>query len=230
MLTDLISKKEIDQLIGIIIREFKQKKEKIFTDLRESVRVYNDLVSESKTPIINNIHFQRKYFYFYAMSHITIKNKDGKTRPELFDKFLNKYFELIDKKETRLPFIINELEQISGKTWFSYATKLINMIDNTQPIFDSMINKLIIKVVKDAKTEKSEIKKLLNKQSKNYEQIYSSLKGIYELLLKDKQIRALVDKIKNEFKYNISYEKYLDFLLWWIGKELTPKKKNKNIT
>lgn len=193
-----------------LTKKLKKNKDKIIRKLKERSKELEPYFYIKKTydndcQISNNRNFQDAYRKFYIM------NSAGLTH-----KHFEKYFQLLEGKETNLEEILNQLYQIKTlrnvhSIQFSFGTKLLHTINNDLPIYDihiaSMTNLL---QPNDSALEKSlRIAKRL--------ELYNQLIDFYKNILEEREIKQLLENVRTEFKWaedKISNLKVLDYLLW----------------
>ena len=191
-----------------LIDKIAAKEEEILTGLNEeSIAVYSFLKNEyRKGDILNNHVFQFAFRSYYRLDNAGLSPIQKK-----------RYFEMLSEKIEDLSFILSELYELPTlknrkSIQFSFATKLLNMLDDNKPIFDSYISNLTkLKVKGSTKSEKivSCVK------------IYESLTNLYLQLKLENEMRTLIAKFRNRFiRYNenISDTRALDFIIWSLGK------------
>lgn len=167
-----------------------------------------------KGSIVDNSDFKRVYENFYRL-----------TMAGLTPEWKEAYFKTLDSRETNLEKILNHLYEIPNRKGqnsiqFSFATKLIHTIDNTKPIFDSFIGKMVGQKPK-GKTKEDKMQ--------SCGKVYDVLQEVFASALKDDALLRILEEFRGKFglsgERNISDEKIFDFLLWGLGK----LKENKNI-
>jgi len=194
-----------------VINLIGEHKKEIFNKLSKDKKSFNDynyILSEFKTDnISNNTEFKKVYKRFYVL------NRGG-----LGPKLIDRYFELLQQKETNLKNILTELSKIprlNGKPaiLLSFASKLIHTVNNNQPIFDSRVAKIFdIKLnygIKD-----------VNERINNRLAAYNLLKKKFSEVLANQEIRKIIKDFKDKLGENIGDVKMLDFILWKLGGEL----------
>jgi len=191
-----------------IINEIDRNQDKILSNLKqEHIDIYCWIKKEfdKDKNIAKDLEFQRKFKVFYIM------NSAG-----LSDKQKEKFFELLSNKEKNLEYILSELYKIprrDGKNsiQFSFATKLIYTVDNTKPIYDRNVAKIINKNVLGA-NEKEKINSCI--------EIFNYLNELYLSLIKENKIKKVISRFRKKFDVNknrISDVKILDFIIWSLG-------------
>lgn len=201
----------------LIIDKIINRKEDIFNEIKqESIDVYIFLLEQyDEGNISNNYLFQFIFRSYYRLDNAGLS-------PECKEVF----FKLLNNKEKNLNKILDTLYNIPtlrglNAIQFSFATKLLNMIDSNSPIYDSQVGDVINQRV----TGNSKETKI---QSCN--QILVNLESLYKILLGDKKIRDIVSKfrIKYDKQNKCSDAKILDFILWALGKIKQLENKNRN--
>ncbi len=200
-----------------VINLIKEYREEIFNKLSEDKKSFEDysyLSTEFKTVnnVVNNEEFKRTYRRFYVL------NAGG-----LGQRLIDRYFELLQKRETNLKNILVELSEIprlNGKPaiLLSFASKLIHTVDNNKPIYDSRIAKIFnIKLNYNIKGIKEKIDDRLVQ--------YNLLKERFSKILKDQEVKKIIKDFKERLKVDIVDVKMLDFILWKLG-DIIMKQKN----
>lgn len=191
-----------------VIDLIKGHKEEIFNKLskdKRSFNYYNYILTEFKTDnIINNDEFKRIYIRFYVL------NAGG-----LGQKLIDRYFELLQNRETDLKNILSELSKtprLNGRPaiLLSFASKLIHTIDNNQPIYDSRVAKIFnIKLDYNIKD--------INERINDRLAAYNLLKKKFGEILANQEIREIIEDFKKRLRISIGNVKILDFILWKLG-------------
>ena len=204
-----------------VINLIKEHKEEIFNKLSRDKRSFNDynyILTEFKTgDIVNNDEFQKVYKRFYVL------NAGG-----LGQKLIDRYFELLEQKETDLKNILVELSKIprlNGKPaiLLSFASKLIHTIDNSQPIYDSRVAK-IFNIELNYSIED------VNERINDRLATYNLLKKKFSEILANQEVKKIIHGFKEGLRVDIGEVKMLDFILWKLGGELLAKAKiNQNL-
>lgn len=171
----------------------------------ESIDVYAFLKKEyCEGNIGENLLFQFVYRSFYRLDNAGLT-------PE----FKTKYFELMNKQNDDLKDILNKLLPFKNRkgqqsVQFSFATKLMNTLNQDLPIYDSQVAS-ILKLKKPY--DKNKFQRI-----NNCIEIYQDLRGCINYLL------GLNLKIIAQFRnnFNVTDEmmndvKVLDFVLWSYG-------------
>lgn len=194
----------IDKMEAIEL--IKKYKEKIFNRLSEDKKSFNDykfILSEFRKGNVNKGEFRRVYKRFYVL------NGAGLT-----PRFIDRYFELLAKKERNLRKILWELSKIPRRkgdysVQLSFASKLIHTIDNTQPIYDSRVARIL--------NIKLAYNKDINKKIDDRVAKYNLLKKKFNEIINDKQIGEIIKNFKKRLGVDIGDVKMLDFILWKLG-------------
>lgn len=161
--------------------------------------------------IKKNYLFQFVFKSFYALDGAGLSNQ-LKTR----------YFELMAKRKGDLKNILIELYEIKNRKeqktiQFSFTTKLLHIMDESKPIFDSEVATVIHSEVK-GKTPEQRIESCIN--------IYTEICVLYKEMLEDKNIKKIIFKFRRKFSLNedaMSDVKILDFIIWSLGKIIKKK-------
>jgi len=194
----------IDQIIDNIWR----RQDEILSNLNfEDIAVYVFLKNEyNKGNILNNFVFQYVFKSWWGINNAKWSNK-----------LKNCYFDLLANQQTALKAILTTLYEVPTSkgvhaVHFAFATKLLHTINNENPIFDSMVGKIIgMSVVGNNKDEK--INSCIEIQ--NY------LKDLYKKLLTDTKIQQTISNFRTRFDVDIkkmSDTKILDSIIWSLGK------------
>jgi hypothetical protein len=199
-----------------ILEEILNKQKEILARIDpESISVYLFLKKEyKKGNIISNHLFQFVFRSYYRLDNAG-----------LGDKIKNEYFKLLAEKESSLEKILLRLYKIKNErglntVQFSFATKLLHTLDNSLPIYDTEVFRVIHKKPTGEKIQK--IKSCLD--------IYESLKEEYSGLLLDPRTEGLLLSFRKKFNVSetqISNVKTLDFIIWSLGK-IKKKKKHRS--
>jgi hypothetical protein len=190
---------QLDASRDSIIESFKKRNDSIdlYFYITDTFR-HNKSISANK-------EFREKYKSFYVMR-----------AAGLTDEHFDKYFELLDKKESILKTILEALYVIKTRKnlhslQFSFATKLLHTLDNNQPIFDQYIRKTLgLRQPYNYLDGKDQRIRALHSY-------YEDLKDIYQKLLAHVSIKNLIGIIRTEFDWpgsKITDAKILDFILW----------------
>lgn len=174
--------------------------------MRESIEKYQGLIDclEKNISAPSCPFFQDAYCDFFKLR---MSREQKKLYFKVFCEFLK------TKKDTgNNPSIHLILDGISSesKVWFSYASKMLHCIDQTQPIWDSVLTK---KCHFDMRVSYSKCRKIRAKRSvEKYEQYQEK----YSCFMKREDGgQILVQEFKKVFpELKISEEKMVDFILW----------------
>lgn len=184
---------------------------------RESIDVYNFLKTEfGKGDVSKNYFFQFVFRSYYRLDNAGLT-------PE----FKSRFFELMEEnrnnKSVEIEDLLLELEKYprikeikkeedKGSFQFSFATKLINTIDPTYPIYDSKVSKAIIGTVYNPSGD-------FPKKLKAYQARHEVIRNTYSYILESKSFSDLFSSFDNSFPNNgLSDLKKLDFIFWSYGK------------
>ncbi len=166
---------------------------------------YIKSVFAQNNPISNNTEFKEKYKSFYVMR-----------TAGLSQQHFEKYFELLDRHETSLETILNELYVIKtlkqlNSLQFSFATKLLHTLDNNLPIYDNQVKKTLGLPAPYDYSDSND------KKMRSLLSYYEKLKKIYRQLLEKEPVKKLIGDIRKELGWTaekINDVKILDFILW----------------
>jgi len=200
---------EKENMMDFLINELIDNKGKIFSKLksrRNDVERYFYIKKEfQKGDILNNLEFQRVYKKFYVMY------MGGLTQ-----KFFEEYFKILSSRETDLKKILNKLYEIPRKNktkavHFSFVTKLLHTINNSLPIYDSLVGRAFgLKI--EGQDKDARINSCL--------EVYEKLNLYYKELLSNDKIKKIISDFRKKFDCDnkkISDTKILDFLIWANG-------------
>jgi len=198
----------------IFFNEINRNQDRVLLNLKqEHINTYCWIKKEfdKDKNIEKDIEFQRKFKVFYIM------NSAG-----LSDKQKEKFFKLLSNKKSNIKYILSELYKIPRRDGrysiqFSFATKLIHTVDNTKPIYDRNVAKIINKNVLG-----------INKKEKinSCIEIFDYLNELYLSLIKENEIKKIILKFRKKFKVDnskISDIKILDFVMWSFGDVILKK-------
>lgn len=177
---------------------------------QESIDVYNFLKEEfEKSDVTKNHLFQFVFRSFYRLDNAGLT-------PE----FKKEYFCILEENRYKNEF---ELEKIIKKLYnfpnrkgqptlqFSFATKLINTIDDTFPIYDSKVAKMF----QFNRPNHSNFDKKLIK----YQEQLDEIKSGYNQILNSNLIPTTIQEFDNKFiNHKLTNIKKLDFIFWSAGK------------
>lgn len=209
-------KEEIDKLIN---RVRKVPDEILNKFDRESIDVYNFLISEfQKSDVTKNYFFQFVFRSYYRLDNAGLTTE-----------FKSRFFELMEEnrnnKSVEIEDLLRELEKYprikeikkeedKGSFQFSFATKLINTIDPTYPIYDSKVSKAIIGTVYNPSGN-------FARKLEVYRARHEVIRNTYSYILESKSFSDLFSSFDNSFPDNgLSDLKKLDFIFWSYGKLL----------
>ena len=200
-----------------IVEKIYKKREEIIDNIdQESVDVYLWIKNEYEKNgdnIRGNKVFQFVFRSYYRLDNAGLSNEQKEC-----------FFKLLAQKESRLNIILEELHKLptlrkkNGKpvhtVQFSFATKLLHTLDDTNPIFDSEIARVIRKSFHGKDKEE---------RMESCEEIYSYLKELETQLISDSKIQQVIKEFRLKFESTLrenqmTNEKVLDFLLWSLGK------------
>ncbi len=185
---------------------------------QESIEVYKFLKKEyEKTDIKQNYLFQFVFRNFYRLDNAGLT-------PE----FKKEYFNILEKNKKNEPDIKKILLELSKfrnrkgqiTLQFSFTTKLLNMIDDNMPIYDSQVAK-IFGFSRPYNSDFSvKMEKYLNQ--------YKILTEVYANILNQNLLSETITLFDQKFNNNnLSTVKKIDFILWSAGKLVNKKKRIK---
>ena len=168
---------------------------KIFKKHFEDYKVIIDRLKEED--VSKDSIFQRKYKAFYGMRYQSVE-------------FCNVYFELLERSKNKVDIdlkdIIQKLFQVDGKYEFSFATKLLHTVCQTQPIYDSNIGKFFNIDISNRKKET---------RYKDTEKVYGFLQFEYKRVLAEKLLAETLLYLRAEYNLmDITDEKIIDSIIW----------------
>jgi len=198
--------------MDIIAKLIKNKRRIIFKKLdedRKSLKSYAFISREFKKGKTPTREFQKVYKDFYVL-----------TAAGLTQEFFDRYFQLLENKETDLKKILKILSKIPRRKGdyaveLSFASKLIHTVDNNSPIFDKNVaNVLGIKL---------NYKEDLDERIEDRVRAYELLKRKFTVLLKNPEVQEIISDFKEKLGADINNIKMLDFILWKLGEDLEKK-------
>jgi len=188
---------------------------------KNALETYSDLKNGLKGQNIKrNTVFKKTYVKFFGM---------GQSR--LISDYYDRYFSLLEEnkanRKVSLSWILNSLHSVSKTSkgrqtlQFSFATKMVHIINDDEPIYDSRI-KLFFKMTEPP----AEIE--FNKRVEAYLDIQMSIKIEYDRIIKNKLLEPSIGYFRkvNENRSDHSDIKVIDWLIWqfvslvnggWIG-------------
>ena len=176
----------------------------------ESISVYKFLKDEfKKSNVTKNLVFQFVFRSFYRL------DMAGLTKV-----FKTEYFKIMENSKTKgydISEILKKLyafENIKGQEniQFSFTTKMINMLNDNEPIYDNL-------VAKKFKIHRPNHYLTYDKKVKKYLADYDMIKQSYNKIQKENLLKKVVKEFDEKFKDNqLSYTKKLDFIFWSVGK------------
>lgn len=176
---------EIDSIVNKICEQSVSRRE-----ARNHMNEYLEISRILREKGAKDLEFQKKFSSFYVV------RRDG--------DFKKEYFKIIAKGERDLQQILKRLYRINRKVEFSFATKVIHILDKNAPISDQNVHNVL--------GSEFEIECRVV--------VYEKLCEVYKQLLKNRQVQKKLEDIRDllEPKLDrISDEKILDFLLWKAG-------------
>jgi hypothetical protein len=193
----------------LIISNLKYKDVKAYIYIFENVKKYN--VKESK-------EFQKNYKLFYKLNNAGLTNE-----------IIDKYFEVMEKAKINLVSvdeIVYELYKYKRRkgdysVQFSFATKLINTVNNEYPIFDSKVK--ILFGFPNLYGKFHNCSEILER----YKIQHKYLNNVISDIINNKLLLTTLFEFDSKFEYakSISIVKKIDFLFWEAGKLLVNSKK-----
>ena len=176
----------------------------------ESISVYKFLKDEfKKSNVTKNLVFQFVFRSFYRI------DMAGLTK-----EFKTEYFTIMETSKTKGYEISNILKKlykfknIKGQKniQFSFTTKMINMLNDSEPIYDNL-------VAKKFNIHRPNHYLTYDKKVKKYLTDYEMIKQSYNKIKKENLLKKVVNEFDKKFKNNqLSYTKKLDFIFWTAGK------------
>lgn len=193
-----------------ILRHINKNSEPIIDKLDdESIVVYEFIKNEfGGRNVIENYLFQFVFRSFYRLDSAGL-TKEWKTR----------YFELMEKYRKVPPDLKELVTELSilptikgyNSIQFSFATKLLNTLNEDKPIYDSFIA-LVFGFNAPTTSNKSE-------KTSRYIEFYDSLEKNYSKIIKEKLLDTVLQKFDDKFANNsLGQIKKLDFIFWAAGK------------
>jgi Ca2+/Na+ antiporter len=155
---------------------------------------------------VKNKNFQERYKSFYRMHLFGFTSE-----------FYEKYFKLLEKGETDLKKILEELSKIkneSGKktVQLAFASKLIHMVDNERPLYNSTVSNIF-----NINVRRGSIKVRI----KSSLEAYQELEKNYQKLLKNEKVEEAINNFRGKFNFQegvLSDYKLLDLILHKLKK------------
>ena len=180
---------------------------------QESVDVYNFLKTEFKKSNVNeNYLFQFVFRSFYRIDNAGLT-------PE----FKKEYFKILEQNRNEKQFdfekVLRGLYSFPNRKGqntlqFSFATKMLNTIDDKMPIYDSEVAKMFSM----SRPYQSEFEIKLDKYLDQLEKIQNG----YDKIINQNLLPETIGLFDQVFKDNkLSEMKKLDFIFWSAGKTTT---------
>ena len=176
----------------------------------ESINVYKFLKDEfKKSDVTKNPVFQFVFRSFYRL------DMAGLTK-----EFKTEYFKIMETSKTKgynISEILRKLyafENIKGQEniQFSFTTKMINMLNDKEPIYDNL-------VAKKFKMRRPNHYLTYDEKVKKYLTDYETIKHSYDKIKKENLLERVVKDFDKKFINNeLSFTKKLDFIFWSAGK------------
>lgn len=175
-----------------------------YYELDKSIRIYCWLLSEFRNievSIDSNYVFQIVFSSFYGIRY---QKKEWK----------KKYFSVMQKfrdvENVSIETIIRELhEEENASIQFSFITKMLNLINQNNPIFDFNVSTVL------------KLGEIDYKKRESVMATYNNLFSVYKYLIANRTIKECLNKfdnVFNDFNGKIAEVKKIDFLLWCAGK------------
>jgi hypothetical protein len=177
---------------------------------QESIDVYNFLKIEFKKSNVNENHL----FQFVFRSFYRIDNAG------LTPEFKKEYFKILEQNRNKKQFdfekVLRRLFSFPNRKGqntlqFSFATKMLNTIDDKMPIYDSEV----AKIFSLSRPYQTEFGIKLDKYLDQLDKIQNGYEQIVEKNLLPKTI-GLFDQVFKDNK--LSEMKKMDFIFWSAGK------------
>jgi hypothetical protein len=170
--------------------------------MREAIKHFQDyyylLDNLHKGNVAENVEYQRKYKGYWVM---------GRLSP----KFYQRYFDILENNKNNgisINYVVNELQNIDNKIHFSFSSKLVHMIDNEKPIYDSKINNFYRLPEWKLGLPKERVDKIIK--------IYDFLSREYKRVKDHRLLSISISKVRNYYKLSemITDEKIMDSIIW----------------
>lgn len=176
----------------------------------ESVEVYNFLKEQfEKSNITENFLFQFVYRSFYRLDNAGLT-------PE----FKTEYFKILEENRNNKIFHFDEIlkrlydfpnRKGQNTFQFSFATKMLNTIDNKMPIYDSEIAKMFSVSRPNATNFEKKLDAYLDQ--------LNLVQESYQQIINHHLLPNVSERFDEKFKsHNLDDMKKLDFIFWSAGK------------
>lgn len=183
----------------------------ILENLKESIAVYNFLQTrfQQKEDITKDLLFQFVFRSFYRLDNAG-----------LGVAFKTRYFELMeefrDSPSFELALVLRplyDIETLKGKNTFqfSFATKMLSIIDSQRPVYDREVARMFgyTQLPGGEFADKLKI----------YSDRYQNIEDSYRQILSDNLLPATFSAFDEKFhQHGLSDVKRLDFIFWAAGK------------
>jgi len=187
---------------------------------QESIDVYNFLKTEFKKSNVNENHL----FQFVFRSFYRIDNAG------LTPEFKKEYFKILEQNRNKKQFdfekVLRRLFSFPNRKGqntlqFSFATKMLNTIDDKMPIYDRKVAKMFSL----SRPYQTEFKIKLDKYLDQLDKIQNG----YEQIVNNNLLPKTIGLFDRAFKDNkLSEMKKMDFIFWSSGKLRTKTIKEVN--
>jgi len=178
-------------------------------DAKSPLEKYSDLKNALKTQNVEKkSDFRKQYGEFFAM---------GQSR--LIPSYYDRYFTLLETNKTNhevsLSEILMSLKPVSQTSkgrksiQFSFATKLVHMINDDEPIYDSRIKMFYKKTEPPAAME-------YKKRVATYIDIQKSIKDEYRHIIDDKLLEPSIECFRRMYANRRDHSdiKVIDWIIW----------------
>ncbi|MFD3157952.1 hypothetical protein ACFIJ5_13940 [Haloimpatiens sp. FM7330] len=176
--------------------------------LRKHFKDYEYLLDNLyKVNVAEDIEYQRNYRKFYAMNVARLPKE-----------FYKCYFNILqnnkNESDISLQYVVKKLnnkelyKKEKGKIQFSFSSKLVHMINNKKPIYDSKIANFYNLPKLNKNNYNETIKKM--------EMIYGSIDKEYDRIIKEKLLFIPIKKVRNYFELGEKFTdtKIIDSIIW----------------
>lgn len=192
---------------------YKNRKEIVNKVSLEDIAVHAFLSDQFRhTNVSKNYVFQIVFRVFYVLENVGLSKE-----------IKNRYFKLMEENKGVLEFKDSDIKGIirslsKEKIYFSFATKLLNIISDKYPIYDSKVSALFGFNIPTHP--------IYEKRVEQYLVQYRKIKDFFEQQRNNKKIKVVISLFDKKFKKNeIHFVKKLDFILWAGGKYYLENKK-----
>ena len=185
----------------------------------ESIVVYEYLQSECQKGNVNtNYFFQFVFRSFYRLDNAGLTTE---FKNEYFNVFeylrKDKAFQLAPI-ECRIKMVDDRLKEFKNRKGqlsiqFSFITKMLNILDDSQPIFDSQV----ANIFNFSETSYSQNR---DERITAFTFQLNQICAVYKDILEKNKLQSTIELFKIKFPTaNISEIKILDFIFWQAGKQ-----------